>query len=123
MPELFCYKYIPNLSIVSSDFFGEKTRWKFGKVDVILSVIPTAFLFCWTVVYGFAKTKNNPYKNPLKSLQSMEHDHLSHQELLCIERAYVDRVDIEKVVDEFLSRKGRFSFSTQLIYFKSWKKK
>ena len=53
----------------------------------------------------------------------MEQDHLSHQELLCIERAYVDRVDIEKVVDEFLSRKGRFSFSNQLIYFKSWKKK
>ena len=36
----------------------------------------------------------------------MGQDHLSHLALLCIERAYVNRVDIEKVIDEFSSKKG-----------------
>ena len=40
----------------------------------------------------------------------MEENCLSHLALLRIERAYSNRVDAEKVIDEFESRKGRFKF-------------
>ena len=40
----------------------------------------------------------------------MEEDCLNHLALLRIERAYSNRVDTEKVIDEFQSRKGRCEF-------------
>ena len=49
----------------------------------------------------------------------MEENCLSHLALLRIERAYSNRVDTEKVIHQFESRKGRFEFFFQsmFIYF------
>ena len=43
----------------------------------------------------------------------MGQDCLSHLALLCTERVYFNRVDIEKVTDEFPSRKNLFKFFFQ----------
>ena len=45
----------------------------------------------------------------------MGQDCLIHVALLCIERPYVNRVDIEKVTDEFSPKKGRSKFFFQPI--------
>ena len=46
----------------------------------------------------------------------MGQDCLSYLALLCIERVYVKRVDIEKVTDEFPSKKIFFKFFFQPIF-------
>ena len=57
----------------------------------------------------------------------MGQDRLSHLALLYIKGAYVNRVDIEKVIDDFLSKKVRLKFffllyqNTLAIYFESCK--
>ena len=84
-------------------FFGERTCWNFEKVVVILSVIPTAS--CST------ERSFSFLRRPKANLRStMEQDHLSYLALLCIERAYVNRVDIKKLLDEFSSIKGCSKF-------------
>ena len=46
----------------------------------------------------------------------MGQDRLNHLALLCFERAYVNKVDIEKVIDEFSSKKGHSKFFFQPIF-------
>ena len=70
-------------------------------------------------------------RRPKTNLRStMGRDRLSHLALLSIEGAYVNRVDIEKVIDEFSLKKvvpnsfsNRFlDQKTLVIYFESCKK-
>ena len=91
------------------NFLGERARWNFGKVVAIFSVIPTVFCFParWYSVLRRPKTN-------LKS--TIGQDCLSHIAILCIERAYVNRLDLEKVIDEFSSKKDRSKFFFQLIF-------
>ena len=51
----------------------------------------------------------------------MGQDRFSHPALLCIERTYVNVVDIEKVIDEFSSKKELVpsSFSNRFLYQKT----
>lgn len=46
----------------------------------------------------------------------MGKERLSHLALLCIERAYVNRVHIEKVIDKFSSKKVCSKFFLQSIF-------
>ena len=46
----------------------------------------------------------------------MGQDCLSHLAILCIEHANVDGLDIEKVTDEFSSKKNRSKFFFQPIF-------
>ena len=89
-------------------FFGERVRWYFGKVVVILNVIPT--------VSCSAERSFSVLRRPKTSLKStLGQDCLSHLALLCIGRAYITRLDIEIVIDEFSSKKGRSKFFSQPI--------
>ena len=54
---------------------------------------------------------NSHFKRNLRS--TMGQDHLNHLALLSIERNYVNRVGIEKVIDEFSSKTGRSKFFFQ----------
>ena len=90
-------------------FFGERARWKFGKVAVIFSVIST-------VSYS-AERSFSVLRRPKTNLKStMGQNCFSHLAILCIERAYVNRLDIVKVTDEFSPKKGRSKFFFQLIF-------
>ena len=51
-----------------------------------------------------------------QTLEVPPQDHLGHLALLCIELAYVNRVDIERVIDEFPSKTSRFKFFFQPIF-------
>ena len=90
-------------------FFGERARWNFGKVVVIFSVRLT--------VSCSAERLFNVLRRPKTNLKSiMSQDCLNHLAILCIERAYVDRLDTEKVIDEFSSKKVvPSSFSNQFL--------
>ena len=46
----------------------------------------------------------------------MGQDRLNHLAPLCFERAYVNRVDLEKVIDQFSSEKFRSKFFFQPIF-------
>ena len=95
--------------IVSSNFFGERACWKFGKVSVIFSVIST-------VSYS-AERSFSVLRRPKTNLKStMGQDCFSHLAILCIERAYVNRLDIVEVTDEFSPKKGRSKFFFQPIF-------
>ena len=101
--EINCVSYFSiNVSyIVSSKFFGERARLNFGKVVVIFCVIPT-------VAYS-AERSFCVLRRPKQTLKvTMGQDCLIHVALLCIERPYVNRLDIEKVTDEFSPKKRSF---------------
>ena len=91
------------------NFFGERARWKFGKVAVIFSVISTV---SYSAERSFSLLRRQ--KTNLKS--TMGQDCFSHLAILCIERAYVNRPDIVKVTDEFSPKKGRSKFFFQSIF-------
>ena len=76
---------------------------RLGTVAVILNIIPaTSCSAEWSFIV-LRKLKTYPGS-------TMEEDCLNHLALLRIERAYSNRVDTEKVIDEFQSRKGRCEF-------------
>ena len=73
-------------------------RWNFGKIVAILSVIPNASCS--------AERSFSVLRRPKISLRNtMGQDRLNHLAPLCFERAYVNRVDLEKVIDQFSTRK------------------
>ena len=75
-------------------FFGKSAHWDFEKFVVILSVIPA--------VSSSAERSFSVLRRPkIKFRGNMGQDRLSHLAPLSNERAYVNRVDIEKVIDEF----------------------
>ena len=75
----------------------------FGKVFVFLNIIPATS--CYAERPFFVLRKLKPYLR-----RAMDQDCLGHLALLRIERAYSNRVNTEKVIDEFESRKGSFKF-------------
>ena len=80
--------------IGSTNFFGERVRWNFGKVVVFLRVKPT--------VPCSDERSFSVLQRPKTNLRrTKEQDRLSHLALLCFERAYVNRVDVEKMIDSF----------------------
>ena len=93
--------------IASSNFFRPKSPLKFWESCRHSQRHTNCFLFCWTVIEYFAKIENRP---------EAPWDRLSHLALLYIEYAYVNRVDIEKVIDGFSSEKVRSKFFFQPIF-------
>ena len=75
----------------------------FGKVTLILNIIPATS--CSAERSFSALRRLETY---LRS--TMGQDRLSHLALLCIERAYGNTLDIEKVIDVFASRKQRSQY-------------
>ena len=68
-------------------FYVERARWNFGKAVVIYSVI-------LTVSYS-AEPSFSVLRRPKTNLKStMGQDYLSHLAILCIDRTYVNRLDI-----------------------------
>ena len=67
----------------------------------------------------FLVLQNGPFsvlRRPKANLKSdVGQDRLSHLELLYIERTYVNRVDIEKLIDGFSSKTGRSKLFFQPI--------
>ena len=67
----------------------------------------------------FLVLQNGPFsvlRRPKANLRSdVGQDRLSHLGLLYIERTYVNRVDIEKLIDGFSSKTGRSKFFFQAI--------
>ena len=94
--EIICLSYfcinIFQSYIVSSNFFWAKEP---AGILVKLSSFSASY---WVFLI----------KTNLKS--TMGQDCLSHLAILCIERTYVNRLDIEKVSDEFSPKKGRSKF-------------
>ena len=78
---------------------GKRARWNLGKVVVIVSVIPT--------VSCSAERSQSVLRRP-KTDQKHRGAGFPPT-LLVIERAYVNRVDNEKVIDKFSSKKVRFN--------------
>ena len=74
-----------------------------GTVVVILDIIPATSCSAERSFSVLRKLKTYPRR-------TMEEDCLSHLTLLRIEHAYNNRVDAEKVIDEFESRKDRSEF-------------
>ena len=109
LPELFQYKCISNLYCLIQLFFGERARWNFGKLVVIFSVTTTV---CYSAERWFSVLWRP--KTILKS--TMGQDCLSHLAILCIERTCVNRLDIEKVTEEFSPKKSRSKFFFQSIF-------
>ena len=109
--EKSCLSYFgimyPQVLLSHLIFFGGRARWNFGKVVAILSIIPTASCSAERLLSVLWRPKTN-----LRS--TMGQDRLNHLALLCFECAYVNRLDIEKVIDEFSSKKVvPSSFSNQ----------
>ena len=71
-------------------FFGERARCKFGKVVVILRVTPAVFCSAEQSFSVLRRSETN-----CRSI--MGQDRLSHLVLLCIERAYVNKVDFQPI--------------------------
>ena len=107
--ELSRYKCIPKVILSHPISFGERTLQNVGKVVIILSVLPT---FYCSVERSFCVLRIP--KTNLKSI--LVQNYLIHLALLCIERTYVNRLDIEKVIDEFSSEKGRSKFIFQPMF-------
>ena len=110
--------------IVSYIFFGQRLRWIFGKVVIILSVIAT--------VSCSADRSFSILRRPETKLRIiLGKGRPNHLALICFEHSYVNRVDIGKVIDEVSSEKvvptsflNQFSDQkTWMIYFESCKKK
>ena len=74
-----------------------------GTAVVILAIIPATSCSAERSFSVLRKLKTYPRR-------TMEEDCLSHLTLLRIEHAYNNRVDTEKVIDEFESRKDRSEF-------------
>ena len=89
-------------------FYCERACWNFGKVIVILSVILT--------VSCSAERSFSVLPKQKQTRSTMGLDHLSHLALLYIERSYDNGVDIEKVIDEFQSKKGCSKFFFHPIF-------
>ena len=74
-----------------------------GTVVVILDIIPATSCSAERSFSVLQKLKRYPRR-------TMEEDCLSHLTLLRPEHAYNNRVDTEKVIEEFESRKDRSEF-------------
>ena len=75
-------------------------RWNFGKVVVIFRVTPT--------VSSSAEQSFSVLRRPKTNLKSTKAgNRLGHLAVLRIKYAYLNRVDIEKITDQFSSKKGR----------------
>ena len=85
--------------IASSDFFGEKTRWNFGEVVVLLSIISTASCFAERSFSVFWRLETS----------QRDHGRLSHLALLCIDHAEFFHLFSIRVLDQ----------KTLVIYFES----
>ena len=96
----------PKVILSHPFFFGDRARCNFGEIVVILSVTPT--VSC-SAEQSFSILQR--LKTTLRSI--MGQDLLSHLALLCIERAYVNRIDFQPILDQ----------KTLVIYFESCKKK
>ena len=94
--------------IVSSNFFRLKNPLKFWESCRHFHFHTNCFLFFWKVIEYFAKTETDQKHHGIRSPQSPA--------LLCTGHAYVNRVDIEKVIDEFSSEKVRSKFFSQPIF-------
>ena len=80
----------PKVVLSHPIFFGEKGCCNFGKVFVILSVAPT--------ISCSAEQSFSVLRRPKTNLRSITgQDRHSHLALLCIERAYVNRVDFQPI--------------------------
>ena len=89
--------------------FGERALRTFGKVVIILSDLPT--------VYCSAERSFSVLRRPKTNLKStLVQNCPNHLALLSIERAYVNRLDCKKVIDEFSSEKGRSKVFFQPIF-------
>ena len=95
----------PKVILSHPFFFGDRARYNFGEIVVILSVTPT--------VSCSAEQSFSILQRPKTTLRSiMGQDLLRHLALLCIERAYVNRIDFQPILDQ----------KTLVIYFGSCKK-
>ena len=84
-------------------FFGQRAHWKLGKVVVIFSVIPT---------FSCSAERALSVLRCPKTDQKFLY--------LCSERVYVNRVDIEKMINEFSSsKKVRSKFFFLPIFIRS----
>ena len=89
--------------------FGERVLRTFEKVVIIHSVLPT--------VYCSAEHSFSVLRRPKTNLKiTLVQNCLSHLALLSIERAHVNRLDFEKVIDDLSSEKGRSKFFFQPIF-------
>ena len=105
LSELFRYKWIQK-SYCLTQFFSDK------EPDEILGKLSSSSASCQL----FLLLLNGHWvfcKDQKQTRSSMGQDCLSHLALLCTERVYFNRVDIEKVTDEFPSRKNLFKFFFQ----------
>ena len=98
----------PKIILSHPIFFGQRACWNSGKVAVFLSVIPT--------VYCSAERSLSLLRIPKTDQKHHGTGSVMDQALLYIERVYVNRVDTEKVIDEFSSKKVRSKFFFQLIF-------
>ena len=96
----------PKILLPHPIFFSRRARWNFGKVVVILSVVPTVSCSA---------------ERSLSILQRSKTDQKHHEIASVIWHCYIlnmltNRVDIEKVIDEFSSEKVRSKFFFQPIF-------
>ena len=109
LPELFWYKCIRKLYCLSQIFWAKELAGILEK----LSSFSASYQLFLILLHGHIVFCEDQKTN-LKS--TIGQDCLSHLAILCIERAYVNRLDLEKVIDEFSSKKGRSKFFFQLIF-------
>ena len=93
----------PKVMLSHPIFFGDRVHCNFGNIVVVLSVASTVLILL----------NNHLLQRPKTNLRNiMGQDHLIYLELLCIERAYVNRVDFQPILDQ----------KTLVIYFGSCNK-
>ena len=108
LPELFRYKCIPKLYYLIQFFLVKEPAGSLGKLPSfsasyqLLLILLNGYLVFW--------------EDRKRTLGTMGQDCFSHLAILCIERAYVNRLDIVKVTDEFSPKKGRSKFFFQPIF-------
>ena len=108
LAELFPYKCILKLYCLIQ-FFWRKSPLDFRKAVVIFSVIPTVSYSPEQSFSALWRPKTN-----VKSIVGQ--DCLSHMAVLRIERTFANRLDTEKVADEFSSKNARSKFFFQPIF-------
>ena len=80
----------PKAILSHSIFFGERFHCNFGEVAFILGVAPTASCA--------AEQSFSVLQRPKTDLRNtMGQDRLSHLALLCIKRAYINRVNFQPI--------------------------
>ena len=99
LPELFRYKCIPKLYCLIQFFLVKEPAESLGKLPSF-SASYQLFLILLNGHLVFWEDRNC----------------FSHLAILCIERAYVNRLDIVKVTHEFSPKKGRSKFFFQPIF-------